>query len=100
MDHHTQTLAEQDIAIRMPSMYAVIMFNDEVTTMEFVVDLLMKVFHKSAIEASNIMMDIHERGQGLVGVYTYDIAVTKKALADQLSAEKGYPLKLAVQEAK
>jgi ATP-dependent Clp protease adaptor protein ClpS len=99
MEPNTQILTEQDISIRMPSMYAVIMYNDDVTTMEFVVDLLIKVFHKSAIEASNVMMDIHQHGQGIAGIYTYDIAVTKKAQADQLSAEKSFPLRLSVQEA-
>jgi ATP-dependent Clp protease adaptor protein ClpS len=83
----------------MPGMYAVVMYNDEITTMDFVVDVLVKVFHKSTLEASNIMMDIHHRGQGIAGIYTFDIAVTKKSQADRLSAEKGFPLKLAVQEA-
>jgi ATP-dependent Clp protease adaptor protein ClpS len=80
-------------------MYAVVLFNDDITTMDFVVDVLMKVFHKSAVEASTVMMDVHQQGQGIAGIYTYDIAITKKAQADRMSAEKGFPLKLAVQEA-
>ena len=100
MEPNTQVINRPEITTRMPSMYAVVMYNDDITTMDFVVDVLMKVFHKTAVEASNIMLDIHQRGQGIAGIYTYDIAVTKKTHADRLSAEKGFPLKLAVQEAK
>ena len=99
MEHNTQVITRQENEVRMPNMYAVVMFNDDITTMDFVVDILIKVFHKNAVEASNIMLDVHQRGQGVAGIYTYDIAVTKKTQADRLSAEKGYPLKLAVQEA-
>lgn len=101
METHTQ--AESGIqtrdAVREPKMYAVVMFNDDITTMDFVVDVLVRVFHKSPPEASGVMMEIHENGQGVAGIYTYDLAVTKKTYADQLSAEKGFPLKLNVQEA-
>jgi ATP-dependent Clp protease adaptor protein ClpS len=100
METNAQVINQQDSAVRMPSMYAVVMFNDDITTMDFVVDILVKIFHKTTIEAANIMMDIHQRGQGVAGIYTYDIAHTKKTQTDQLSAEKGFPLKLSVQEAK
>jgi ATP-dependent Clp protease adaptor protein ClpS len=99
METNIQVKNQPEVVIRMPSMYAVVMYNDHITTMDFVVDILVKIFHKTTFEASNIMMDIHERGQGVAGIYTYDIALTKKVQADQLSAEKGFPLKLVVQEA-
>jgi ATP-dependent Clp protease adaptor protein ClpS len=99
METHLKDKNKSGVAVRMPSMYAVVMLNDDITTMDFVVDVLIKVFHKSSIEASNIMMDIHERGKGVAGIYTYDIALTKKSQTDQLSAEKGFPLRLSVQEA-
>jgi ATP-dependent Clp protease adaptor protein ClpS len=100
METNAQVIHQQEISVRMPGMYAVVMFNDEITTMDFVVDILVRVFHKSTIEASNVMMEIHRQGQGIAGIYTYDIALTKKTQADQLSAEKSFPLKLTVQEAK
>jgi ATP-dependent Clp protease adaptor protein ClpS len=100
METSTHVVNQQDVSVRIPNMYAVVMFNDDYTTMDFVVDVLVRVFHHNSMEASNIMMDIHQKGQGTAGIYTYDIAVTKKAQADQLSAEKGFPLKLTVQEAK
>ena len=100
MDRDTGALAVSETrdTVKMPMMYAVVMFNDDITTMDFVVDLLMRVFHKSPVEASAVMMAIHEGGQGIAGIYTYDVAVTKKKYADQLSAERGFPLRLAVQE--
>ncbi len=96
MESNVQTAVNQEVRVRKPDMYAVIMFNDEITTMDFVVEVLMKVFNKSAQEASNIMMEIHQKGHGLAGVFIYDIAVTKKMQADQMSAAKKFPLRLAV----
>jgi ATP-dependent Clp protease adaptor protein ClpS len=85
-------------AVREPSMYAVTLYNDDITTMEFVVELLMKIFHKQPEEAASLMMSVHENGKGVAGVYTYDIAVTKKNHADLMSAEQGFPLKISVTE--
>ena len=98
METNTQILTEQDVRfeLREPGMYAVILFNDDITTMDFVVTLLVKIFHKQPAEASAVMMEIHENGQGVAGVYTFDVAVTKKSQADLLSAEKGFPLRIAV----
>ncbi len=89
-----------DAELYVPKMYTVIMHNDDFTTMDFVTLVLMKVFHKGAQEATQIMMDIHEKGNSPIGVYTYDIAITKKMQTDQMSKEKGYPLKLTIEEAK
>ncbi|MCL2708628.1 MAG: ATP-dependent Clp protease adaptor ClpS [Defluviitaleaceae bacterium] len=98
-EHKTEAAGETQSGLREPSLYAVVLHNDEVTTMDFVVSVLVKIFNKQPAEASNIMMDVHENGKGVAGVYTYDIAVTKKSQADRLSAEKGYPLQLSVKEA-
>ena len=78
-------------------MYAVTLYNDDVTTMDFVVELLVKVFHKTSADASAIMMQVHQIGKGVAGIYTYDIAVTKKMQADRMAAEKGFPLRLSVE---
>ena len=82
---------------KIPRLYAVTLYNDDVTTMDFVVELLVKIFHKSTVDASAIMMQVHQVGKGVAGVYTYDIAVTKKMQADRMAAEKGFPLRLAVE---
>jgi len=95
-----QTLlhTEAETTLRMPHHYAVIIHNDEITSMDFVVEVLVKVFHKSTVEASNLMMAVHNDGQGIAGVFTYDIAVTKKYQAERRAAEKGYPLRLTLWE--
>ena len=82
---------------KIPRMYAVTLYNDDVTTMDFVVELLVKIFHKNTAEASTVMMQVHQAGKGVAGIYTYDIAVTKKMQADRMAAEKGFPLRLAVE---
>ncbi|MCL1999766.1 MAG: ATP-dependent Clp protease adaptor ClpS [Turicibacter sp.] len=81
-----------------PNMYSVILHNDDITSMDFVVELLVKVFHKSSVEASDIMMTVHNENKGIAGVYTYDIALTKKTQADIMSEKRGFPLKLTVEE--
>ena len=83
--------------VKTPRLYAVMMHNDDITTMDFVVDVLVKIFHKSKQEAAAVMMQVHEEGKGAAGVYTYDIAVTKKMHADQMAAEKSFPLRLTVE---
>jgi ATP-dependent Clp protease adaptor protein ClpS len=97
MEEAVQLAVRQEVNVRKPDMYAVVMYNDEVTTMDFVVEVLIKVFGKPAQVAAQIMMDIHESGQGIAGVYIYDIAITKKSEADRMSMQKSFPLKLQVQ---
>jgi len=98
MNPQTNTLIDQDVDVRMPSMYAVVFHNDDTTSMDFVVEVLVHIFHLPVHEASAIMMNIHEKGHGVAGVYVYDIAATKKSQTDRLSAERGFPLKLTIRE--
>jgi ATP-dependent Clp protease adaptor protein ClpS len=95
----TQDLIEHDVKLRTPSMYAVVIHNDDITTMDFVTEVLTLVFHQTPVKAASLMMEVHEMGHGIAGVYVFDIAVTKKAQADQLAAERGFPLKLTLREA-
>jgi len=98
MAHKTDFQIDDDVIIKEPGKYAVLLHNDEVTTMDFVVEVLINVFNKTIPEAENLMMDVHEKGQGIAGVYTFDIANTKKRQVDIMSAEKGFPLKLTIRE--
>ena len=84
---------------KKPKMYCVILHNDDYTSMEFVVDVLVEVFHKSNEEAFDIMMKVHKSGKGIAGVYTYDIAVTKKLTVEKYAMEESYPLKITIDEA-
>ena len=83
---------------REPSMYKVLLHNDDYTTMDFVVEILKFVFHKSEERATTIMLNVHEKGVGVCGVYTYDIASTKVNTVHMLARERGYPLRCSMEE--
>jgi ATP-dependent Clp protease adaptor protein ClpS len=85
--------------VEEPKQYKVILLNDDYTTMEFVVQVLESVFHKSPVEAYHIMMAVHTRGQGLCGVYTHEVAETKVATVHDLAGEAGFPLRATLEEA-
>lgn len=89
---------ENKLDIRKPKLYKVLMHNDDYTTMDFVIEVLTKIFKKSAIEATQIMYDVHKKGIGVAGIYTYDIAKTKLKQAMDLAEKKGFPFKLSMQE--
>ena len=89
----------QEINVKRPRPYAVIMHNDDYTTMDFVVEVLRKIFNKDLAEATAIMLDIHEKGSRAVSVYTYDIAVSKANMVLAQASERGFPLLVTVKEA-
>ena len=78
----------------LPRMYRVIMHNDDFTTMEFVVDVLRKVFFKPEAEANQLMLKVHKEGKATVGLYTLDIAVSKSQKAMRMARDQGFPFKL------
>jgi len=81
-----------------PPMYRVLLHNDDFTTMEFVVDILMQIFHKSFETATRIMLNVHQQGVGLCGVYTYDVAATKVDEVHAIAHEHGFPLKCTMEK--
>lgn len=85
--------------LKEPELFNVVLYNDHYTTMEFVVSILRSIFHKPIIEATKIMMDVHRKGKGVVGLYTFDIASTKVAQVLQKAKEYEYPLKCTVEKA-
>jgi ATP-dependent Clp protease adaptor protein ClpS len=84
--------------LKEPSMYKVLLHNDDYTTMEFVVDILMFVFNKSPETAMQIMLSVHEKGIGVCGVYTYEVAETKVETVHNLAKEHGFPLRCSMEE--
>jgi ATP-dependent Clp protease adaptor protein ClpS len=88
---------EKESRLDEPPLYKVLLLNDDYTTMEFVVDVLQRVFHKSEPEAVRIMLDVHHRGAGVCGLYPYDIAETKVDRVESLAQEKGFPLKCTME---
>jgi ATP-dependent Clp protease adaptor protein ClpS len=85
--------SETDIEVEEPPMYKVMLLNDDYTTMEFVVEILVYVFQKSPEEATRIMLNVHRKGIGICGIYPYDIAETKVNTVETLARENGFPLK-------
>ncbi|MBN1647204.1 MAG: ATP-dependent Clp protease adapter ClpS [Spirochaetales bacterium] len=90
---------QEKIKIRKPDMYRVVLHNDDYTTQEFVVRVLQTVFHKPAAEATKIMLDVHKKGRGIVGVYTFDIASTKIALVRKMAELEEFPLRCTMEKA-
>ncbi|MBU0545310.1 MAG: ATP-dependent Clp protease adapter ClpS [Proteobacteria bacterium] len=84
--------------VREPSMYRVLLHNDDYTTMDFVVEILMTVFNKSMEESIVIMMSVHRQGIGICGLYTFEIAETKMNSVHGLAREKGFPLRCSMEK--
>ena len=89
---------KNDQAIRTPKMYRVILHNDDYSTMEFVIEVLVSIFHKAAADATRIMLDVHKKGKGICGVYPYDIAATRVARVHHLAKQREFPLKCSLEE--
>jgi len=83
---------------KQPPMYRVLLHNDDYTTMEFVVEVLMYVFNKSPDSAAKIMMNVHRKGVGVCGVYSHEIAETKVDTVHDLARENGYPLRCSMEQ--
>ena len=81
-----------------PSMYKVLLHNDDYTTMEFVVEILMLVFSKSPEDAVRIMLNVHHKGIGICGVYTYEVSETKVNTVHTLARQYGFPLKCTMEK--
>ena len=88
-----------DVEKKEPTLYRVILLNDDYTTMEFVVHVLEEVFQKSPAEAYRIMMHVHVNGRGIAGVYPWEVADTKVDTVTALARKAGFPLKAVTEEA-
>lgn len=84
--------------LKRPPKYAVILLNDDYTTMEFVVEVLHRFFSKKGEEAVQIMLRVHQEGRGVAGVYTYEIAETKVYQVHDHARAHGFPLKCIIEE--
>ena len=98
-----QTRGDQDVLerrkskVKQPRRYKVLLHNDDFTTMELVVHILISVFHKPRAEAFHIMLTVHHKGIGVAGVYDRDTAETKVAAATELARGQGAPLKVTME---
>ena len=101
----TRDIFESDTGVRQeprlqePKLYRVVIHNDDYTTMDFVVQVIMAVFHKPAAEATRIMLDVHKTGHGTAGVFTFDVASTKVSQVHDMARHNEFPLKASCEEA-
>ena len=87
-----------EVSLKYPKKYKVYILNDDYTSMDFVVDILMSIFHKSYEQAENIMLEVHKKDRGLCGVYTHEIAETKVMQVIKKAKDSGFPLKATMEE--
>ena len=86
------------VELQEPKQYHVFLLNDDYSSMEFVIKVLMQLFHHSLEKATEIMLLVHEKGRGLCGTYSYEIAETKVAHVHKMAKEAKFPLR-AIMEA-
>jgi ATP-dependent Clp protease adaptor protein ClpS len=98
-DFDTGVVTESERKLKHPPMYRVLLHNDDYTTMEFVVEVLQSVFHKTPADATQIMLHVHRNGLGVAGVYTHEVAETKVTLVEAMAREHEFPLKCTLEEA-
>jgi ATP-dependent Clp protease adaptor protein ClpS len=98
IEQECEVLTESETKLEKPKLYKVILHNDDFTTMEFVVFILVQVFLRSEIEAFSIMLKVHNEGVGIAGVYSYEVAQMKAEKAMNLSRAHEYPLLCTVEE--
>jgi ATP-dependent Clp protease adaptor protein ClpS len=97
-DHETGVVVKPREKTKRPAMYKVLMLNDDYTPMEFVVHVLERFFSKSAQDATQIMLHVHQRGVGVCGVFTYEVAETKVAQTMDLARQHQHPLQCTIEK--
>ena len=97
-DLQGSTLAEEKIETKEPALYKVLLHNDDYTTMEFVVSILEHIFSKTKQEATRIMLNVHNDGVGVAGVYTREICETKIAIVHELAKKNEFPLRCSMEK--
>lgn len=99
MEDHDQAVQESRPKLKRPPMYRVILVNDDYTPMEFVVGILESVFGLERTSATRVMLEVHTRGKGTCGIYSYEIAETKVAQVTTIAQQQQHPLLCTMEEA-
>jgi len=91
---------ELDFAVELeePKMFKVLLHNDDYTSMDFVVEILTDIFHKNHVQAEQIMLQIHEKGKAVCGVYSFEVAETKATQVKQRAKQNDFPLLATIEE--
>jgi len=95
---HIEHEIDEEIELQEPKKYKVLLINDDYSTMEFVVEVLIRIFRKSQEQAAKLTMQIHEEGRAVCGIYSYEIAETKVAQVKANARKAQYPLKAIMEE--
>ncbi len=90
---------KERIETKEPPLYKVLLHNDDYTTMEFVVAILENVFNKSNSEATRVMLNVHQEGVGIAGIYTKEIGETKISIVSELAKNNDFPLRCSLETA-
>lgn len=98
MATHTHYELDNELKIKQPKKYKVYLLNDDYTSMDFVIDILMQIFHKTYEQAEAIMLEVHKKERGLCGIYTHEIAETKVMQVGKHARDNGFPLKATMEE--
>ncbi len=97
-DSYTHPELQTHEQVKEPQHYKVLIHNDDYTTMDFVVEVLVRVFKKSETEGVIIMLAVHNEGYGVCGVYTHEVAETKVDFVRRMAKDSGYPLKCSMEK--
>mgnify|MGYP004565245375 FL=1 len=92
------TQHQEDSQLAEPKMYKLLLLNDEVTTMDFVIEVLMQIFHYNFADASRIMLEVHHNGSGVCGIFTEEIALSKQKQVKITAQEADFPLQTRIEE--
>ena len=92
-DQDGQTIVKEKTSLKKPPMFAVLLHNDDYTTMEFVIEVLMRFFKKSKGESTSLMLKVHNDGKAQCGIYTREVAESKVDKVMRYARRKGHPLK-------
>ena len=90
-------VTEQTLEVKEPKLYKALLHNDDYTSMEFVISILETIFHKSPSDAAQIMLNVHNEGVGIAGVYTKEICETKISVVHQLAKKNEFPLRCSME---
>src|SRR3984893_4802068 len=94
----TDRRTQEKTKTKKPPLYKCILLNDDYTPMEFVVEILKSVFHRTQAEATRIMLHVHQNGMGVAGVFPYEVAETKIRAVEELAKENQFPLKCVMEK--
>jgi len=97
-EHELHDELSEELELEEPKKYQVLLLNDDFSTMDFVIEILVRVFRKSIEESEKIMLDIHNNGKAVCGTYTHEIAYTKVAQVKTMARKAKFPLKATAQE--